>query len=85
MGTARSTTGYVDENIATAFPDSFVRQMTGHTLAYIEREVILHTLKTLEGNRTRAASVLGISVRCLRDKIRAYKEQGVFVPESNRE
>jgi DNA-binding NtrC family response regulator len=83
METARSTTVCADENAATAFVDPFVRQMAGHTLAYIEREVILHTLKTLGGNRTRAASILGISVRCLRDKLRNYRAQGVFVPESN--
>ena len=41
---------------------------------------ILQTLTYCNGNRTRAAKRLGISVRCLRDKLRHYSECGVEIP-----
>jgi hypothetical protein len=41
---------------------------------------ILQTLTYCKGNRTRAAKRLGISVRCLRDKLRHYSECGVEIP-----
>ena len=58
-----------------------VGHLVGHALATIEREFILQTLRYHHGNRTRAASVLGVSVRSLRDRIRIYREQGESVPE----
>ena len=58
-----------------------VRHLVGHALATIERELILQTLTSHQGNRTRAASVLGISVRSLRDRIRIYREGGEDVLE----
>jgi two-component system response regulator FlrC len=58
-----------------------VRHLVGHTLALIERELILQTLRYNQGNRTRAAGFLGISIRSLRDRIRNYRSQGEDVPE----
>src|ERR1700733_2206150 len=52
----------------------------GHTLAHVEREFILQTLRFHRGNRTRAADLLGISIRSLRNKIRDYRNQGEDVP-----
>jgi len=46
----------------------------------MEMRLILDALKSMNGNRTRAASVLGITSRTLRNKIREYREQGVAVP-----
>jgi DNA-binding NtrC family response regulator len=57
-----------------------VEHLIGHTLATVEREIILQTLRYHRGNRTYAANVLGISVRSLRNKIRAYGDQGENVP-----
>ena len=59
---------------------AFVEHLIGHTLATVEREIILETLRYHRGNRTYAANVLGISVRSLRNKIRAYGDQGEKVP-----
>ena len=58
-----------------------VRQLIGQTLALIEREFILQTLRFSHGNRTRSADLLGISIRSLRDKIRNYRNDGENVPE----
>ena len=62
--------------------DCVAQQLVGHTLKEVECALILQTLRDLEGNRTRTATVLGISVRCLRDKIRQLREQGTDVPVS---
>jgi DNA-binding NtrC family response regulator len=53
------------------------------TLAKVEEEHILQTLRIARGNRTHAAQILGISLRTLRNKIRQYRAEGTFVP-SNR-
>lgn len=44
----------------------------GRTVADMEKELILGTLKHCLGNRTHAATILGISIRTLRNKIREY-------------
>jgi DNA-binding NtrC family response regulator len=62
--------------------DCVAQQLVGHSLKEVEQALILETLRDLDGNRTRAATVLGISVRCLRDKIRQLREQGTDVPVS---
>jgi two-component system response regulator FlrC len=46
----------------------------------MEMKLILDALKSMNGNRTRAASVLGITSRTLRNKIREYRDLGVAVP-----
>ncbi|MBI2841065.1 MAG: sigma-54-dependent Fis family transcriptional regulator [Acidobacteria bacterium] len=43
------------------------------TIGQMERQLILRTLDDLGGNRTRAARVLGISLRTLRNKLREYR------------
>jgi DNA-binding NtrC family response regulator len=52
----------------------------GWTLADVEREHILETLDCCDGNRTRTAKFLNISVRCLRMKLRDFSQAGVTVP-----
>ena len=44
----------------------------GSTLAEVEREHILETLTWCDGNRTRAAKFLDISLRCLRMKLHQF-------------
>ena len=51
------------------------------TLADVERKHILATLRGCDGNRTRAARVLDISIRCLRNKLREYRKGGLRIPE----
>jgi transcriptional regulator with PAS, ATPase and Fis domain len=47
----------------------------------MEMNLILDTLRQVNGNRTQAASILGITVRTLRNKIREYKGLGIPVPQ----
>lgn len=59
--------------------------LVGRTVADVERDLILATLKHCLGNRTRAANVLGISIRTLRNKLNAYAAAGMAVPPPNGE
>ncbi|MBI3794342.1 MAG: sigma-54-dependent Fis family transcriptional regulator [Nitrospinae bacterium] len=45
----------------------------GMTMEEMERRLILGTLEKTQNNRTRAAEMLGISIRTLRNKLNAYK------------
>jgi DNA-binding NtrC family response regulator len=49
------------------------------TLAEIVRRHIILTLASCGGNRTHAARILDISLRCLRDKLRGYETTGVWI------
>ena len=51
----------------------------GQTVAEVEQDLILQTLDHCLGNRTHAANILGISIRTLRNKLRAYQDAGVEV------
>lgn len=60
-------------------PSEIVPYLIGSTVEAIERELVLQTLTRCDGNRTRAARVLGVSVRTLRNKIRQYAADGLDV------
>jgi DNA-binding NtrC family response regulator len=61
-------------------PNEVVPLLIGSTVGEIERELVLQTLARCNGNRTRAARVLGVSIRTLRNKIRLYQANGIDVP-----
>lgn len=48
--------------------------LKGATLKEMEKRLIFETLKNVEGNRTRASEILGVSVRTIRNKLNEYKE-----------
>jgi DNA-binding NtrC family response regulator len=52
----------------------------GGSVKEMETKLILDALKSVRGNRTRAASILGITVRTLRNKITEYRDMGIEVP-----
>lgn len=54
--------------------------LVGRTVADVERDLIIDTLRHTLGNRTHAANILGISIRTLRNKLKLYTEQGIPVP-----
>ena len=60
--------------------EAVTRALVGRTVADVERDLILETLKHCFGNRTHAANILGISIRTLRNKLNEYAGDGVPVP-----
>ena len=60
--------------------EQVTRALVGRTVADVERDLILETLKHCLGNRTHAANILGISIRTLRNKLNEYAADGVPVP-----
>ena len=54
--------------------------LVGRTVEEVERDLIVETLTHTMGNRTHAATILGISIRALRNKLRDYSQSGVSVP-----
>ena len=82
----------IDENaIILNDPDSVINkpevgevmsggEFIGRTVANVERDLIIDTLKHTLGNRTTAANILGISIRTLRNKLKQYEEEGFSVP-----
>src|SRR6201996_2977649 len=65
---------------ATLAAEQASRALVGRTVAEVERDLILETLKHCLGNRTHAANVLGISIRTLRNKLNEYAADGMPVP-----
>ena len=63
--------------------EQITRNLVGRTVAEVERDLILETLKHCLGNRTHAANILGISIRTLRNKLNEYAHDGVPVPPPN--
>ena len=55
-------------------------QFVGRSVADVERDLIIDTLDHCLGNRTHAATILGISIRTLRNKLRQYHQEGYSVP-----
>ena len=60
--------------------EQVTRGLVGRTVAEVERDLILETLKHCLGNRTHAANILGISIRTLRNKLNEYADVGVPIP-----
>jgi DNA-binding NtrC family response regulator len=63
--------------------EAVTRSLVGRTVADVERDLILETLKHCLGNRTHAANILGISIRTLRNKLNEYSSAGVAIPAPN--
>jgi DNA-binding NtrC family response regulator len=60
-----------------------VQPSSGLPLHEVERRYILDTLRKVHGNRTEAARFLGISLRCLQYKLKAYRDDEPVVVPSN--
>jgi two-component system response regulator FlrC len=54
----------------------------GMPLAEVERRMIFRTLNAVDNNRTRAAEMLGISIRTLRNKLKEYREALGITPDN---
>ncbi len=79
----RPTADAVDTGDAADAADAVaageILPLVGRRLAEVERELLLGTLGFCQGNRTYAAQMLGISVRTMRNKLRALIDEGVAV------
>jgi DNA-binding NtrC family response regulator len=53
-----------------------LRIRSGVTVQEMERRLIVETLKATSDNRTKAAELLGISIRTLRNKLNEYRMSG---------
>ena len=76
-GPVLSSSG-AEKNNASGIPSNTapVSDLGGVPLERVERQAILDTLRKTGGNQTKAAKVLGISDRTLRDRIHRYRKQG---------
>jgi two-component system response regulator AtoC len=63
-----------EESFGFEFEESRVK--AGVSLSEMEKLLILQTLEMTKQNRTRAAEILGISIRTLRNKLSEYREDG---------
>ncbi|HMN46940.1 MAG TPA: sigma 54-interacting transcriptional regulator [Povalibacter sp.] len=62
-----------------------LRIPVGTPLAEAERRMILATLRKCEGNKTRAAALLGVSLKTLYNRLHAYRAQGLVGSDHDRE
>ena len=81
-GTGLSEAAHLADPAAKAAEtaETVTRAMVGRTVADVERDLILDTLDHCLGNRTHAATILGISIRTLRNKLNQYSDEGIDVP-----
>ena len=73
--------GAVDDAVPAAdrAPSPRGGSLAGLTVREMERRLILDTLARTNHNRTRAAHLLGISIRTLRNKLATYRQRGELV------
>jgi DNA-binding NtrC family response regulator len=63
----------------TAQAANGTENFVGRRMEDVERDLILNTLSHTLGNRTHAATMLGISIRALRNKLKDYAQAGIQV------
>lgn len=68
------------EEIQGSAVETPTHKLVGRTVSDVERELIMDTLNHCLGNRTQAATILGISIRTLRNKLKQYTEHSMEVP-----
>lgn len=65
----------VDQRMRARSEDT-ISLPVGTPLEEVERRMIMRTLQKTENNKTRAAELLGISLKTLHNKLRLYRERG---------
>jgi DNA-binding NtrC family response regulator len=68
------------ENLIDLATADQTQRTVGGSYRAMEKQLILETLAKVGGNRMRAAEVLGVSVRTIRNKLRDYREEGKILP-----
>ena len=69
-------------DVATTDP---IQPTAGGSFRAMEKQLIIETLAKVGGNRMKAAEVLGVSVRTIRNKLRDYREDGKTLPIMGRD
>jgi DNA-binding NtrC family response regulator len=64
-----------EHNLSVDNEKTSVSGLVGLPLQQVERQAILDTLQHTSGNQTKAAKILGISDRTLREKVRRYRQK----------
>jgi DNA-binding NtrC family response regulator len=62
-----------------------LRVPVGTPLADAERWMIIATLRKCQGNKTRAAALLGVSLKTLYNRLNAYRAQGLDLSDTERQ
>lgn len=71
-------TEITSQEIQFAEMNASIAPTMGTTLSEMEKKLILQTLQLTQQNKTRAAQMLGISIRTLRNKLNEYRQEGVL-------
>ena len=66
---------HLPEEVQSANGQQIESAPVGLTMKEMEKELILKTLERMEGNRTRTAEILGISLRSLQYKLKHYADR----------
>lgn len=77
--------GGTDDNPTPRTIEQSVGMLIGQTIADVERNLILQTLRRCDGKPTRAALILGIPLATLRNKLVAYFSTKPGVSQANGE
>ena len=73
IGRAHLPTDFGRAHPGAASELSTVRFPVGTTVEAMERELIVQTLNSTNNNKTRAAELLGISLKTLHNKLKEYE------------
>lgn len=76
---SEETTVGQERNLAP--PPVALRIPVGTNLADVERWMIFATLQKCGGNKTRAAALLGVSLKTLYNRLNAYRAQGLAMDQ----
>ena len=76
---ARAYLGHDTDARAELRELSVLQVPVGTNLADVERWMIFATLQKCGGNKTRAAALLGVSLKTLYNRLNAYRAQGLVM------
>jgi DNA-binding NtrC family response regulator len=75
---------FIRQDAATSnYSESGVHVEIGSTVDEAERMLILKTLESTRNNKTKAAEILGISLKTLHNKLKEYRERKPFDTSHN--
>lgn len=68
------------ESVTVPDLDAKIESQPAFTLKEMEKNMIFAALNRVNGNRTKASKLLGISVRTMRNKLQEYEAEGETIP-----